>query len=139
MSTRYLTNAAIALLGGFVVVASQVFTPAVTAWLGFAIAIAIAVVLIVAVAQFDRSRGAVSRTLDGVLGALGIWTIVASQIFTGSAVMWLSFAEALGFVGLAFIGLTVHEVDTWRTLHGLDATAPADADASREEPVRRAA
>src|SRR6266536_1271675 len=108
MSTRYLTNAAIA--------------------------IAIAVVLIVAVAQFDRSRGAVSRTLDGVLGALGIWTIVASQIFTGSAVMWLSFAEALGFVGLAFIGLTVHEVDTWRTLHGLDATAPADADASREEP-----
>lgn len=76
MSTRYLTNAAIALLGGFVVVASQAFSPAVIAWLGFAVAIA--VLLIVAVAQFDSTRGAVSRALDGVLGALSIWTIVTT-------------------------------------------------------------
>lgn len=137
MSTRYLTNAAIALLGGFVVVASQAFSPAVIAWLGFAVAIA--VLLIVAVAQFDSTRGAVSRALDGVLGALSIWTIVASQIFSGSTVMWLSFAEALGFVGLAFIGLTVHEVDTWRASHGLGAMAWAGEGASREESVRRAA
>ena len=96
-----------------------------TAWL--ALAIAIAVVLIVAVAQLDRSRGLLPRMLDGVVGVLGIWTIVASLIFAGPAVMWLSFAEALGFVGLAFTGLTVHEIGTWRALHGLDAKVPADA------------
>lgn len=137
MSTRYLTNAAIALLGGFVVVASQAFTPAVTAWLAFAIAIA--VVLIVAVAQLDRSRGVVQRVLDGFLGALGIWTIVASLVFTGSLVMWLSFAAALGFVGLGFIGLTVREIASWRAEHGLNALVPAGADASRKESLREAA
>jgi hypothetical protein len=67
---------------------------------------------------------------------LGIWTIVASLIFAGPTVLWLSFAEALGFVALGFIGLTVHEVSAWRTLHGLDAGTQADA--SRQESLKAA-
>jgi hypothetical protein len=48
-------DAAIALLGGFVVVASQTFAPAVTAWLAFSIAIA--VLVIGAVSQLQAGRG----------------------------------------------------------------------------------
>jgi hypothetical protein len=33
-------------------------------------------------------------------------TIVFSRVFVGTTVMWLSLAEALGFVGLAVTGLT---------------------------------
>jgi hypothetical protein len=117
MSTRFLTNALITLLAGFVVVASVAFTPAVTAWL--ALALGIAVLVVSAAAQTDRSRGFVQRILDGGFGLLAVVTIVFSFVFSGGAVRWLSFAEALGFIGLAYSGLALNEVAEWRAEHGL--------------------
>jgi hypothetical protein len=117
MSTRFLTNATVALLAGFVVVASQTFATSTTAWVAFAIAIGVGVIALAA--QLDRSRGAVQRGLDGATVILAGWTVIASLIFTGSTVMWLSLAEALGLVGLAFAGLTLHEIATWRAQRGL--------------------
>ena len=134
MSTRYLTGACIALLGGFVVVASQAFSSSTTAWLAFAIAIAILVIS--AVAQLDRGRGLIQRMLDGIIGALAIWMIIASLAFNGAAVLWLSFAEALGFVVLAFAGMTYHEVGTWRRAHGL---APVRGEAKEGQSAVKAA
>jgi hypothetical protein len=117
MSTRFFTNALITLLAGFVVVASVAFTPAVTAWL--ALALGVAVLVISAAAQTDRSRGLVQRILDGGFGLLAVVTIVFSLVFSGAAVQWLSFAEALGFIGLAYSGLAINEVAEWRAEHGL--------------------
>jgi hypothetical protein len=59
---RYLSNA-IALFGGFVVVASQAFASAVTAWLAFAIAIAILVVAGVSQLQRDGESSSGSSTV----------------------------------------------------------------------------
>jgi hypothetical protein len=39
-----------------------------------------------------------------------VWAIVASLVFTGATVRWLSFAEGLGFVLLAVGGLTLNQV-----------------------------
>jgi hypothetical protein len=117
MSTRFFTNALITLLAGFVVVASVAFTPAVTAWL--ALALGVAVLVISAAAQTDRSRGLVQRILDGGFGLLAVVTIVFSLVFSGAAAQWLSFAEALGFIGLAYSGLAINEVAEWRAEHGL--------------------
>jgi hypothetical protein len=130
MSTRFFTNALITLLAGFVVVASVAFTPAVTAWLAFALGIAVLVVS--ATAQTDRSRGLVQRILDGGFGLLAVVTIVFSFVFSGGAVRWLSFAEALGFIGLAYSGLALNEVAEWRAelglapLHGLHVVPSRD-------------
>jgi hypothetical protein len=117
MSTRFMTNALIALMGGFVVVISVAFRPAVTAWLAFAMGIA--VLLILALAQSDRSRGIVQRLLDASGAALAVITIIFSLVFHGATVRWLSFAEALAFVGLAYGGLVINEVAEWRAEHGL--------------------
>jgi hypothetical protein len=117
MSTRFFTNALITLLAGFVVVASIAFAPAITAWL--ALALGIAVLVVSAAAQADRSRGMVQRILDGGVGLLAVVTIVFSLVFSGAAVQWLSFAEALGFIGLAYSGLAINEVAEWRAEHGL--------------------
>src|SRR6266851_5831475 len=76
MSTKYFTNLSIALLGGFVVVATQVFAITTAAWL--ALALGIAVVAISLVSQVDRSRGVAQRGLDLLLIALGAVTIVFS-------------------------------------------------------------
>ena len=101
-------------LCGFIVVASQAFSPSTTAWLAFAIgigAVALAGVPFVAGAR----RGVLA--LDGVIGVLAVWTIVASLVFAGSLVQWLSFGEGVGFVALALAGLTVDHVLLSRSAH----------------------
>lgn len=112
MSTRYLTNMLAALAAGFIVVVSQAFTAAVLDWVAFAIAIG--VVAMTVLAQLDRSRGALQRMLDVGIVALGGLLMAFSLASSGSATIWLSFAFALGIVGVATAGLTVNEVANWR-------------------------
>jgi hypothetical protein len=112
VSTRYLTNMLAALAAGFIVVISQAFTAEALGWVAFAIAIG--VVAMTALAQLDRSRGAMQRMLDVGMVALGGLLMAFSVASSGSATIWLSFAFALGIVGVAVAGLTVHEVASWR-------------------------
>jgi MFS family permease len=119
MSMKFLTNMALAIIGGFLVVASQTFATHAVAWLAFAIGIG-AVVIAVA-GQVDRTRGIAQRVLDLATLALGGVTMGFSvaPALAGSTVVWLSLAWGLGFVALAVAGLTLHEVDDWRAEHRL--------------------
>lgn len=136
MSINYLTGALLALLGGFVVVVSQAFSAHVVGWVAFGIGAA--VIAIMVLAQLDRMRGWVQRGLDGATVAVSSLMVAFALAESGSAVTWLSFAFALGFVVLAFAGLTVHEVAD-RTeqrdlgqIHGLTGVhaAPATSEGS---------
>jgi O-antigen/teichoic acid export membrane protein len=117
MSTRFVTGAALVLGGGFLVAASLAFAPAITAWLAFAIASG--AIALLAAAQLDTARGLAQRAMDGVAGALAVLTLIFSLVFTGTAVQWLMFAFAVGFVALGYVGLTVNEIGEWRAEHGL--------------------
>ena len=112
MSTRYMTGALFAILGGFVVVISQSLTPSVLGWIAFAVAIAVVVVSVLA--QLDRSRGAVQRALDGATIVLAGLMMAFAVAAAGTAVIWLTFAFSLGIVAVAFTGLTLNEVANWR-------------------------
>lgn len=122
MNSRYLSNVALVVAGGFLVVASQVWGIPVFMWvmLGGGI-LAVALGGGVALA----SRGRVQRALDGVIATLGAWTIVASLIFAGSAVTWLGFASGAALVALALAGLTLHELSTERVVHSFELHTPA--------------
>ncbi|HEY7206633.1 MAG TPA: hypothetical protein VH416_00220 [Gaiellaceae bacterium] len=117
MSPRFITNLLLVLAGAFVVVVSQGFSSGVTGWITFGVGLGILAML--GVAQLDRARGLPQRLLDGLAGALGIWTVIASVVFSAAALTWLSFGEALGFVALALAGLLAHELSTERVVHSL--------------------
>lgn len=117
MSIRYLTNAFIALLGGFVVVASMTFASATVGWIGFGFGIAVVAVSVLA--QLERSRGASQRIMDLMMVALGGLAMAFGVGATGSDVIWTVFAFALGWVATSFFGLTLHEIETWRSTHSL--------------------
>ena len=120
MSINYLTGALLALFSGFVVVASQAFPADVLSWVAFGIGVAI--ICITVLAQLDRSRGCAQRGLDVATFVVAGLMLVFALVESGSTVIWLSFAFALGAVALAFGGLTVHEVDDWHALR--DASHP---------------
>ncbi len=117
MNTRYLSNLGLALGAGFLVVATQAFSAPVAAALTFAIAIG-ATVLSVGTTAIRTTIA--QRVISGVAAVIGAWTIVASLVFFPTTVVWLGFASALAFVGLAVLGLTVHELTTERVVHSLE-------------------
>ena len=71
------------------------------------------------VAQLDGARGRVQRTLDGAIVADAGLLIAFALESSGTAVVWLTFAFALGIVAQAFTGLSLHEVSNWRAQHQL--------------------
>jgi type IV secretory pathway VirB2 component (pilin) len=83
--------------------------------------------------SLDRARGLVQRLLDAVTGALAIWSAVASVVFSGTTLTWLSFAEGVGFVGLAVLGLVAHELKTERVVHSIEAMRVETRDGRRAE------
>jgi hypothetical protein len=124
MSMRFVTNVFLMLAGGLIVVVSQALTASATGWI--ALGLAIAVVAGLAAVQLDRGRPVVQRGLDGVAGVLGVWTIIASVVFSAGTLTWLSFAEGLGLAVLGLAGLVVHELSSERVVHSFAiAEAPS--------------
>jgi len=117
MSTRYFSNLVLALIGGFLVVATMAFAPLTAAWLTFGIAVGATVISLYMVG-FEKTLP--QRILGGLLAILGAWTIVASLVFAPTTVVWLGFASAIAFVALAVAGLTIHELSTERVVHSLE-------------------
>lgn len=137
MSQRFISNVALAIAGAVVVVSSQAFSASVTGWLMFGISLGVLALL--AVAQRDRARGGIQRLLDVGIGVLALWSAVASVVYSGMTLTWMSFAEGLGFVALGVVGLIAHELQTERVVHSLE-TVPTDArDRGRAEDLSAAA
>ena len=122
MSQRFYTNLAFAVVGGAVVVVSQAFRPSVTGWSMFGVSLGVLAVL--GLSQLDSPRDRAQQVLDAGTGALVIWSAVASVVYSGTTLMWLSFVEALGLVGFALTGLVAHELRTEHVVHALEAVAP---------------
>ncbi len=122
MSTKFITNLATALFGGFIVVASLTFTHTTAAWVAFAFAIAIAALTLGV--QLDGARGWEQRVMDGAIMLISAAMIVVSLVFAGLTLQWLVFALALGWIATSVSGLALHEVGAWRSEHGLAELRP---------------
>ena len=75
-------------------------------------------------------RGIAQRGLDAVMAVIAADTdCFLRRRICGTTLVWLVFGLALGFVGIALAGLTLHEVESWREAHDLGELhwlAPAD-------------
>jgi hypothetical protein len=124
MSSRFVSNVVLGIAGVIVVVASQAFASGPTGWIMFGVSLgALALLPLV---QLDRARGRIQGALDLAVGALALWSAVASVVFTGATLTWLSFGEAIGLASLALLGLIAHEMKTERVVHSFEAI-PATA------------
>jgi hypothetical protein len=137
MSPRFISNIAVAIAGAVVVVVSQTFTASVTGWVTFGVSLGALALL--AIVQLDRARGSMQRLVDAGIGVLALWSAVASVVYTGTTLTWLSLAEGIGFVALALVGLVAHELKTERVVHAFEAITAEARDGQRAEELRAAA
>jgi hypothetical protein len=124
MSTRYLTNITLALLAGFLVVASQAFTASAYAWLSFAGGAAIGVVAVCGLAL--RGRGSLQRGIDAAVVVIGAWIVVSSLVFGAGSVIWLGFSAAVAVLALAIAGLTANELRSEQVVHSLKVNTQSE-------------
>lgn len=145
MNTRYSTNVILVLIGGFLLVASFAFAAEPFHWMMLAAGAVAAA--IGGSAIMIRSRGRTQRGLDLLVAAAGAWTIIASLVFGGAAMVWLGFASGAAFVVLGLAGLTAHELTTERVVHSLEVgpeathasgTAEAEREYVEREPITTA-
>jgi hypothetical protein len=118
MRTRFASFLTLALLAGFLVVATQAFTLPVVQWLTFGVAAGSLLITLVIAA--DARRHISSGIIGGIGAVVSAWTIVASLVFGLTSVMWLGFAGATALLVLAVAGLIVHEVGTERVVHSIE-------------------
>ena len=123
MRTRFITNLLVLLASGFVVVSSQSFGADTTGWI--ASVIAVGIIGMTAIAHRDRRHDTLQSSLDASTSSVAVWSIVASVVFSGSALTWVSFADALGLAALAVVGMIVHELRTERLVQILATTEPS--------------
>jgi uncharacterized membrane protein len=118
VSQRFISNLALAVAGTVVVVSSQAFSSNVTGWLTFGVSLGALALL--AVVERNRIRDRPQMVLDAGIGLLAIWSAIASVIYNGRTLTWLSLAEGLGYVAFALAGLALHEVEDERAVHALE-------------------
>lgn len=121
MSPRFTTNLALVVLGGVLLTASLTFGVANASWI--ALGAGATAFAVPAIAFPGLARGATQRKLDVVVAALGLWILVASRVFDGSTLRWLSFGGGCALVVLGAFGLVLHELDRQRRLETLAAAA----------------
>jgi len=134
MRTRYFSFLSLAAAGAFLVVVSRAFALLDIANLALGVGIGMLVVSIATAIRYRRHLP--SLISAGAIALVSAWAIVASQVFSLGVVQDLTFAEALGIVGLAIGGLTAHELTSERVVHSLTLHNSPEADAYREGEAR---
>ena len=123
LSPRFAVDNLFVIGGAFLAVASMVFTASVTGWLGFGVFTGLTVL---ALASAIAARTAGPRIGHGILGVTGLWALIAALAFSGTALTWLVFANAIALAVIALVDLTVHEVTTENVVHRLVFAEPSE-------------
>jgi heme exporter protein D len=124
ISQRFISNLALAIAGAVVVVSSQTFTASLAGWVTFGVSLGALALL--AVVELESARGLIQHLLDAGIGALALWSAVASVVYNGTTLTWMAFAEGIAFVALALAGLVVHEIETERAVVALETVPGRD-------------
>jgi uncharacterized membrane protein len=129
---RYFAYLLLGLGAAFLVVASQSFVLFDIANVSLGVGIGMLAVSLLIAFRFRRH---VPSLVTGLAAAIvSSWVIVSSQVFSLSVVQDLTFAGALGIVGLTIIGLTAHELSTERVVHSLQPARESERASQSEQP-----
>jgi hypothetical protein len=117
----------------YVVVAAMTWGTGITAgWIAFGISTGIAVLAgtsAVLTRRISRKAG------HGLVALAALWSLIASLVFTGTALHWLILANAILVGAFALADLAVHEVTTEKVVRQLAAPATANGRGPAEERI----
>lgn len=132
---RYSSLALVAGIGGaFLAVATYAFAASTAVWLDFAVSAGMVVVGGLMVYEGIRRNRIGFPIIGGLAAIVASWTVVATLVFPITTALWLGFASALAYCGLAIGGLVLGELTTERVVHHLRVMEHAEGEKPAEHP-----
>ena len=122
LSSRFLLDSLFVLAGAFLTVASMAWAANTAGWTAFGVSAGVAVL---AAASAALAKKGSRRLGHGLIGLVALWSVVAALIFSGTALTWLVFADAIAVGVLALADLAAHEATTERIVHQLEVRDPS--------------
>jgi hypothetical protein len=125
LSSRFILDNLFVIAAGFLAVAAMTWTIGVAHWVAFAVSVGVLVLAgtsAILVPTLARKVG------HGVIGLAAAWSIIAALVFSGTALTWLVFADAILVGVLALADLTAHEATTENVVHRLEVLDGATAE-----------
>lgn len=119
LNSRYALDILFVIGGAFLVAVAMAFSAPVAGWIGFGVFTGLA---IIASGSAIVTRNYARKMGHGILGIVALWALIAALVFSGPALTWLVFADAIGLGVIAFADLTMHEVTTENVVHRLEVT-----------------
>jgi hypothetical protein len=117
LSSRFLLDSLFVVAGAFLTVASMAWAAGTAGWTAFGVS---AGVTVLAVTSAALAKSSSRRLGHGLLGLVALWSLVAAVAFSGSALTWLVFADAIAVGVVALADLAIHEATTERVVHQLE-------------------
>jgi hypothetical protein len=133
LSSRFAVDNLFVIGGAFLAVSAMAFSAPVAGWLAFGVSTGLAVL---AGASAVAARRTGQRIVHGLLAIVGLWSLIAALIFSGTVLTWLVLADAIALGVLALADLAVHEVTTESVVRRLEVT---ESGAASDMPAGRIA
>jgi hypothetical protein len=122
LSSRFLLDSLFVVAGAFLTVASVAWAAGTAGWTAFGVS---AGVTVLAATSAAVARKGSLRLGHGLIALVALWSLVAALSFSGTALTWLVFADAIAVGVLALADLAAHEATTERIVHSLEVRDPA--------------
>jgi hypothetical protein len=122
LSSRFLLDSLFVVAGAFLTVASMAWAAGTAGWTAFGVSAGITVL---AAASAVLAKKTSRRLGHGLIGLVALWSLIAALAFSGTALTWLVFADAIALGVLALVDLAAHEATTERIVHQLEVHDPA--------------
>jgi hypothetical protein len=146
LRARWMLTLALAAAGIFLVVASYAFAASTATGLSLAVGLGIVAVGVGLLAVSRRGRQYIAVPARDVRVAIweavalatiavAAWNVVQTRVFDATTGRWLTFADSLGIVAIALIGLVVHELSTERVVHSLEVVRDEGTPAPAREGI----
>jgi len=117
LSSRFLFDSLFVVAGASLTVTSMAWAANTAGWTAFGVSAGVAVLAALSIALTRKNS---QRVGHGLLGLVGVWSVVASLVFSGSLLTWFIFADAIAVGVVALADLAVHEATTERIVHQLE-------------------
>jgi hypothetical protein len=117
LSVRFSLDSLYVVAGGFLAVAAMAWSAGTAGWTAFGVSTAVTVI---AAASATLAKKTGRRLGHGLIALVALWSLVAALAFSGPALTWLVFADAIALGVLGLADLAVHEATTERIVHQLE-------------------
>src|SRR5580692_6484363 len=114
LSNRFMLDSLYVVAGAFLTVIALAWSAGTAGWTAFGVSTGVAVVAAASAVLAKKSSHRYGH------GLIALWSLIAALAFSGPALTWLVFADAIAIGVLGLADLAAHEATEERIVHQLE-------------------